>query len=536
NSSVTVIDGVTNDTATVATGSAPFALAVNPATNKIYVANYGNANVTVIDGATNGTATVWAGANPRAVAVNPLTNKAYVANYNDSSVTVIDGATNDTATVTVGAKPRAVAVNPLTNRIYVANEGSASVTVIDGATNDTTTVATGPSPYDVAVNPVSNMIFVANVGNDSVTVIDGATNTTCAIAAGPAPCDLAVNPVSNRIYVVNNGGSSVTVIDAVREWDTGITAVVDSSTNHRSYTHRPYITGTASVNWPPNWITLDHVLDKWMTGQEAWHQASVNGSGKTVDWTYAWGGDSLLWGLNYLNIVPLSQSGTTNNLGLGTAMTGNLLTYPIYYLDNVPPTIAWWDSLPDDADSIGGYGPYPVKAVIRDFSGIFTAFLHYDGDSVAMNRATADTFAANIPAQILAAGDSLIVAYSVSARDHAHDLNRNQSSSRTVWLYNLTGVTGRPAGSIPKVYALGNAYPNPSRGQTTFKYQLPRESKVSLTVYNVVGQAVKRFDIGTKPAGYHQINWNNNLLPNGVYIYQLKAGDFVSTRKLMIVR
>jgi flagellar hook assembly protein FlgD len=65
---------------------------------------------------------------------------------------------------------------------------------------------------------------------------------------------------------------------------------------------------------------------------------------------------------------------------------------------------------------------------------------------------------------------------------------------------------------------------------------LPKESKVSLSIYNVVGQQIKRFDIGTKPAGYHQISWNDNALPNGVYIYQLKAGTFASTKKLMVVR
>ena len=81
---------------------------------------------------------------PAAVAVNPVTNKIYVANCSSNNVTVIDGATNAT---THGAPPGtilvAVAVNPVTNKIYVANYGSNNVTVIDGATNATTTVAAG---------------------------------------------------------------------------------------------------------------------------------------------------------------------------------------------------------------------------------------------------------------------------------------------------------------------------------------------------------------------------------------------------------
>src|SRR6266852_5780374 len=125
-------------TATVAAGAASRAVALNPVTNKIYVANANSNNVTVIDGATNTTATVNAGTFPIAVAVNPVTNTIYVANFNSNNVTVINGATNTTTTVNAGASPRAVAVNPVTNKIYVANNGSGSVTVIDGATNTTT--------------------------------------------------------------------------------------------------------------------------------------------------------------------------------------------------------------------------------------------------------------------------------------------------------------------------------------------------------------------------------------------------------------
>src|SRR5215831_14061863 len=81
------------------------------------------------------TTTVPVGTNPFEIAINPITNKIYVANLSSANVTVIDGATNATTTVSAGSSPRAVAVNPVTNRIYVANESSNNVTVIDGASN-----------------------------------------------------------------------------------------------------------------------------------------------------------------------------------------------------------------------------------------------------------------------------------------------------------------------------------------------------------------------------------------------------------------
>src|SRR3989442_13650111 len=73
-------------TATVGAGNGPYSVAVNPVTNKIYVANFFSANVTVIDGPTNSTTTVSTGINPHSIAVNPVTNKIKAANRSGGKV------------------------------------------------------------------------------------------------------------------------------------------------------------------------------------------------------------------------------------------------------------------------------------------------------------------------------------------------------------------------------------------------------------------------------------------------------------------
>jgi YVTN family beta-propeller protein len=255
--SVTVIDGADNSTATVDTGILPWAVAVNPVTNKIYVANRDNGTVTVIDGATDSTTTVSVGTGPDAVAVNPVTNKIYVANSNDGNngtVTVIDGADNSTATVNAGSYPLAIAVNSATNKVYVVNNSNAygeyatgTVTVIDGATNQTATVTVGLNPFALAVNPATNKIYVVNIKEDygtTVTVIDGATNNTITVSVGQGPgaIAVAVNPVTNKIYVANsNGGNNgtVTVIDGATNQTDSITpggcAVAVNPTTNKIY-------------------------------------------------------------------------------------------------------------------------------------------------------------------------------------------------------------------------------------------------------------------------------------------------------------
>jgi YVTN family beta-propeller protein len=224
---VTVIDGATNTTLiTVATGAGPSQVAVNSVTNKIYVANYLSNNVTVINGANNSAATVAAGSSPGGVAVNSATNKIYVTNYNGGSVTVIDGATNSTVTVPAGNGPGGVAVNPATNKICVTNYFSNNVTVIDGVTNSTVTVAAGDAPGGVAVNSVTNKIYVTNFYSNTVTVIGGVSNSTVSVATGSNPGAVAVNPGTNKIYVAGGNGSplsgQVTVIDGVTNTSTTV--------------------------------------------------------------------------------------------------------------------------------------------------------------------------------------------------------------------------------------------------------------------------------------------------------------------------
>ena len=84
--------------------------------------------------------------NPRAVAVNPVTNKIYVANNGSDNVTVIDGSDEQHGNRIRRHHPYAVAVNPVTNKIYVANYGSNTFTVIDGWDNSTATVFVGVCP------------------------------------------------------------------------------------------------------------------------------------------------------------------------------------------------------------------------------------------------------------------------------------------------------------------------------------------------------------------------------------------------------
>jgi YVTN family beta-propeller protein len=243
-SNLSVIDIPTNIVvATVAVGTSPTGVAVNPVGARAYVTNNGSASVSVLDTASNAViATVPVGSGPFSqplgIALNAAGTFAYVANGFEDSVSVIDTATNMVVdTAAVGTNPRGVAVNPAGTFVYVVNANSNSVSVIDTAASNTV-VATVPippspsfaaNPVGIAVHPDGTRVYVTNIDLNTVSVIATATNTIVAtVLVGAAPQGVAFNPAGTRAYVANSNGGSVSVLDAVT--DTLLTTVPAGAT------------------------------------------------------------------------------------------------------------------------------------------------------------------------------------------------------------------------------------------------------------------------------------------------------------------
>jgi len=85
-------------------------------------------------------------------------------------------------------------------------------------------------------------------------------------------------------------------------------------------------------------------------------------------------------------------------------------------------------------------------------------------------------------------------------------------------------------------YHLDQNYPNPFNPTTTFGFSIPVKSNVKITILNAIGEEVAVILNEIKEAGYHYIQLNASNLPSGVYFYQLKAGSFVQTKKMILLR
>jgi hypothetical protein len=89
---------------------------------------------------------------------------------------------------------------------------------------------------------------------------------------------------------------------------------------------------------------------------------------------------------------------------------------------------------------------------------------------------------------------------------------------------------------VPKTFALEQNYPNPFNPSTAISYQLPVAGNVSLKVFDMLGKEVATLVNARQEAGAYTVNFNANNLSSGVYFYRLQAGNFVQTRKMMLVK
>ena len=104
----------------------------------------------------------------------------------------------------------------------------------------------------------------------------------------------------------------------------------------------------------------------------------------------------------------------------------------------------------------------------------------------------------------------------------------NFTMSKTV-----TTVENQPS-SVPSRYVLENNYPNPFNPSTIIQFDLPVSSQVRLDIYNVLGQKVAELVNQQLTAGHYNIKFNAVNLSSGVYLYRIEAGNFVSTKKMIL--
>jgi hypothetical protein len=89
---------------------------------------------------------------------------------------------------------------------------------------------------------------------------------------------------------------------------------------------------------------------------------------------------------------------------------------------------------------------------------------------------------------------------------------------------------------IPGEYSLEQNYPNPFNPVTMINFSIPNEDLVTLKIYNTIGEEIETLINEMKQAGNYNVSFNASSLPSGIYFYRLQAGDFLETKKMILLR
>ena len=267
----------------VTAGTDPIGIAVDDATNTVYVVNF-SGTVAVVDGRTCDSAhtsgcqaalaTVKVGIFPQFLAVDPTTRTVYVANSGSDTVSVIDARTCNAAvtrgckhvkaSIPVGPRPFTLAINPRTDTIYVTDLGAHTISVLDGRHCNATdvsgckrrpvTVDVGETPGGIAIDTRTNTVYVTGETTNDVSVVDartcnarvtsGCRQRPARVGAGEGARGIAVDSTTDTVYVANTAAGSVSVID-------GATC---NATVHSGCAHRPAV---AYVGLSPRRVAVD---------------------------------------------------------------------------------------------------------------------------------------------------------------------------------------------------------------------------------------------------------------------------------------
>jgi len=130
------------------------------------------------------------------------------------------------------------------------------------------------------------------------------------------------------------------------------------------------------------------------------------------------------------------------------------------------------------------------------------------------------------------AGDTLSIVIAIVAGTSLEDLLANAQAA----------IEYSPYTPVEQIiitaldFSLYQNYPNPFNPSTKIKYSVPQTSLVQIKVFDVLGNESTTLIDEEKPAGAYELTWNAANLSSGIYFYQLKAGEFISTKKMILLK
>ena len=195
-----------------------------------------------------------------------------------------------------------------------------------------------------------------------------------------------------------------------------------------------------------------------------------------------------------------------------------------------------------------------VRVIAR--VGDWKARFHELDDGTMRVLAFVDTDISTTPS-LLSAGEGALLAVDFSKSEEVtadsvllsfSDIVVSDSSGNSMDATGESGTLNVPTGiadagqqNIPQEFELHQNYPNPFNPKTTISFGIPKTSDAKLAIFNLLGQEVRTILFRGLSPGYHSVEWNGvndngYRVESGIYFYQLRAGDFVQTKKMVMLK
>ncbi len=214
--------------------------------------------------------------------------------------------------------------------------------------------------------------------------------------------------------------------------------------------------------------------------------------------------DMIAWDGNGDNSVELHCGTMPSSLDLGNLFNEVVTDYGI----TLTPDILTWNST-DRSDHASFWdNNYPAMLGIEDFSSDFNPYYHTTSDNMQHIDST------------------LFYNFARAGAGAVATLATVDTTSQAVW----------DDGQVPESFMMLRSYPNPFNPAATISFNLPANSNVNLTIYDLLGRKVTTLINGPMQAGSHFITWNASDRASGIYLCRLRVGENVTAIRMMLIK
>lgn len=236
--------------------------------------------------------------------------------------------------------------------------------------------------------------------------------------------------------------------------------------------------------------------------------------------------DTALVGFRSEDVAPLPLGFNTSWVSTETDTFGDPATFASVCLDTSTHLVDAWGTLQLPI------GTFDCLRVRTDSKYLEKTFVN--GMVTSMSTSTTIDYA-------WLTKDNFVL---VEAESQDDDTNPNFTNAASFqWVASLaTGVEDEnEGGQAPDNFILSQNYPNPFNPETLINYQTPEDGQVELAVYNLLGQKIRSLVNERLRAGSHQIKWDGSddfgmRVASGLYLYRLKAGQLVNSRRMLLLK